>query len=114
MCAQTALLLMGIQGYMPTTVTIACVAWGAGLVTGMDTYGVVVDRLKNIANAQETRKSKRHMKDKDIPVTPGQCRSTQNDIILQNKASTRFMQGELHKQEKTRNCRVQTWKCNLY
>lgn len=42
---------------MLTTVMIACVAWLVGLVTEMDTSGVVVERLKSTANAQEARNS---------------------------------------------------------
>ena len=55
MCVKSTIQLMDIQGYMLTTVMIVCVAWVAGHVTEMDTYGVVVDRLKNIANAQQPR-----------------------------------------------------------
>ena len=57
MCVKSAIQLMDIQGYMLITVMIVCVAWVVGLVTEMDTYGVVVDRLKNIANAQKPRSS---------------------------------------------------------
>ena len=46
---------MDIQGYMLSTVMIVCVAWVAGHVTEMDTYGAAVARLKNTANAQQPR-----------------------------------------------------------
>ena len=48
---------MDIPGYMLTTVMIVCAAWLVGLVTKMDASGVVVERLKSIANVQEARNS---------------------------------------------------------
>ena len=65
-------LSMAIWVFMRTTVMIVCAAWLAGLVTGMETYGVVADRLKNIAVAQKERvqkqqKSKKRKSSSFIP-----------------------------------------------
>ena len=83
MCVQTADLLMGIQGYMLTTVMTAGAAWVDGHVAGMVTYGVAVDRLKSIANAPQTRKEREKRKERsdflmDVPSTQP-CKSQMED-----------------------------------
>ena len=65
-------LSMAIWVFMHTTVMTVCAEWLAGLVTGMDAYGVVVDRLKNIAAAKKKRlqkqqKSKKRKSSSFIP-----------------------------------------------
>ena len=52
---------------MYSMLMIVCVAWPGDLVTGMEAYGVVVEKLKNTANVPQTRKERKERKSNFYP-----------------------------------------------